>query len=488
MVLGLLISLVILAAVFENWRGAREWKQTRALLEKKDITTDFMTLIPEAPSPEKNFASHPLIRSLTDFDDTKEGIEYRNEKLVERFRELTITRLGSSSSKPSSSDWEKRLRISFPVVVEYLDIPVDDSSSAEVQLLKYFEDRSRDIKSLDEAAARPEAILTISFGNDFYENMSLSLPHVNDFIDFLRFQAVRASAAMKAGNAKEAMKAVHTMEATARASGTPPLLIAGLVRKSATNSILSVAWYGLDGMYFDESQLTTLQGYFEREGDALLSNVEQALQFEMSAILIGGCDYMRDINSRESKEAVRVMTETGTESLGSMGLMLMLVPKGIWDHNKALGCRFYLDYIETVRQGTFSNSESDLMARLKERHLRDFFVSMAVPATGNVVYGGFKTATACDLASVAMALELYRIEEGAYPYELSSLVPKYIRNVPIDRFSPDGEPIRYRKEDGRYLLYSVGKNGVDEKGVGARGKVSNIPPEDDISWGYAEFK
>lgn len=68
---------------------------------------------------------------------------------------------------------------------------------------------------------------------------------------------------------------------------------------------------------------------------------------------------------------------------------------------------------------------------------------------------------------VSIALEIFRRDHDAYPKDLGQLVDKYITNIPLDPFSPIQGPLRYvRTEDGNgYSLYSVGKNGTDEKGV-----------------------
>lgn len=66
--------------------------------------------------------------------------------------------------------------------------------------------------------------------------------------------------------------------------------------------------------------------------------------------------------------------------------------------------------------------------------------------------------TRLDLLEVALLLEGYRQREGAYPASLDDLEP----SLPEDRFS--GEALKYRRKDGDFLLYSVGKNLKDEHG------------------------
>ncbi|HEX4071731.1 MAG TPA: hypothetical protein VHX68_11185, partial [Planctomycetaceae bacterium] len=80
-----------------------------------------------------------------------------------------------------------------------------------------------------------------------------------------------------------------------------------------------------------------------------------------------------------------------------------------------------------------------------------------------------------DLAQTGFALRAYSADFGHVPESLEALVPKYLSEVPLDRFA--AKPLRYRREAGAYVLYSVGANGRDERG---RGRISQ-PPGDDLA-------
>jgi hypothetical protein len=71
----------------------------------------------------------------------------------------------------------------------------------------------------------------------------------------------------------------------------------------------------------------------------------------------------------------------------------------------------------------------------------------------------------CDnrLFEVELALRAYYVDHGRYPTALSALVPAYIPSVPADPYA-DAGPLRYRLTAKRYVLYSVGPDGVDDGG------------------------
>lgn len=68
-----------------------------------------------------------------------------------------------------------------------------------------------------------------------------------------------------------------------------------------------------------------------------------------------------------------------------------------------------------------------------------------------------------DAAEAAIAAERYRLQESRYPADLDALVPEYLDGVPTDRFT--GEPLHYRLENNRPLLYSVGPDRDDDGGT-----------------------
>jgi hypothetical protein len=95
----------------------------------------------------------------------------------------------------------------------------------------------------------------------------------------------------------------------------------------------------------------------------------------------------------------------------------------------------------------------------------------------------------------AFALERYRAKHGAYPSTLAALAPDFLKTVLVDFM--DGQPLRYRlRNDGRFLLYSVGLDCVDDGGeialegwpspamAVARVADFNVVPTGDIVWPY----
>ena len=80
-----------------------------------------------------------------------------------------------------------------------------------------------------------------------------------------------------------------------------------------------------------------------------------------------------------------------------------------------------------------------------------------------------------DQALVACALERHRLAHQGYPESLGELVPAYLAAIPTD--VPAGGPLRYRRTEDGYLLYSLGSNGTDEGGRSAPVKAPEARPD-----------
>jgi hypothetical protein len=85
-------------------------------------------------------------------------------------------------------------------------------------------------------------------------------------------------------------------------------------------------------------------------------------------------------------------------------------------------------------------------------------------ATG-ALEGAATGETQRQMAIAAIALARYHLQKGRYPTNLAELQPAFLKAPPLDFM--DGKPLRYKAgNDGLFLLYSVGLDGVDDGGKG----------------------
>lgn len=145
---------------------------------------------------------------------------------------------------------------------------------------------------------------------------------------------------------------------------------------------------------------------------------------------------------------------------------------GLMDTNVLRAIEFY-DQLEAV-------AKMDPEKRLKEyQKIQEeskqlsvlFFITrMLVPAVNSIAMIDLRRIAQMDCAITALEVERYRLAEGRLPETLEALVPKFIEAVPIDPF--DGKPLRYKRLEKGYTIYSIGEDGEDNGGV-PKGKVQN---------------
>ena len=62
-------------------------------------------------------------------------------------------------------------------------------------------------------------------------------------------------------------------------------------------------------------------------------------------------------------------------------------------------------------------------------------------------------------SAAGVAAERFRLAEGRWPAELAELVPKYLTGVPADPY--DGQPLRFKRTGGKFVVYSLLPDGLD---------------------------
>jgi hypothetical protein len=108
---------------------------------------------------------------------------------------------------------------------------------------------------------------------------------------------------------------------------------------------------------------------------------------------------------------------------------------------------------------------------------RDFIIHEWMPSAVDIVRLELTETARLATASCGLAVERYRLARGALPGTLRDLVPTYLADVPADPF--DGKPLRYKRLERGYVVYSVGPDGNDDGGKelpsATRGKRNTSP-------------
>ena len=92
----------------------------------------------------------------------------------------------------------------------------------------------------------------------------------------------------------------------------------------------------------------------------------------------------------------------------------------------------------------------------------------------SVLRKNLQVETARRVVVAATALKRFELKHAKLPATLAELTPEFLASLPIDPY--DGKPLKYHpNDDGTFVLYSVGDDGIDNGGDVTPAKASLTP-------------
>jgi hypothetical protein len=117
---------------------------------------------------------------------------------------------------------------------------------------------------------------------------------------------------------------------------------------------------------------------------------------------------------------------------------------------------------------TIDQANKEVQASLNHFSPRTVLASIAIPNFAKAWQTVAFNQVQVNEASLACALERYRLAQGSYPASLDMLIPEFAHTLPVDTVL--GGPLHYLQDsEGSYRLYSVGWNEADDGGQPGRG-------------------
>ncbi len=486
----ILITITVLLTVFENWSGARRWKEVHEMLVREGVELDPKKLSPETPAPSENFAATPLISALSDFHkdhDANDSITYADQDSVDRFRKLRLPEeLDHHNILPdyATSGQANLNGVAEQIQKSGFQLSPDDSTPAQI-IRSWMTQFETELAALDEAANRPEAVLDFEIAEDFLGQISMSVPFTNDFLKHQRFQAIRVCAALENGDETEALAALRTMFQISRTAGSSPILINLLVGISCHNTALSVIWQGIKTESWSSESLNEIDHLITGKSENMLSNLEKAINLEMVMMQIGGSDYLKNEASKNDGFA----TGEDVNNLFPGGLLTFrFIPDGIFDHNKAFGCELmFKHFLKPIRDRNFFSPDQGLEESFEKRSPRNFLASITIPAIEGVLMQCFQCGTMTELARAAIAVEQTKLQTGKFPGSYPEIAYRFSSAPPGEIISGlGGGDLHYKQVGKSYLVYSPGYNQVDDGGtiVLKPNSKNSDPRKGDWVWKY----
>lgn len=458
-------TLIVFFYAVENWRGNWSWQKYKREMAAKGEPLELSAFVPPPVSDEQNFAMTPFLTSLFDYRrNVKPGESlWRNTNEFNRvihFPDLPLQELTGGSTNLATA-----MRDTFDQA---------DRERTASAILKILEKCQPVLGELQAASLRPYSRFNIHYG----EGNSPILPHLALLKKLCLVLRYRASAELMLGQTNQAFNDVKLCSRLIDSVKDEPFHISHLVRITSFNLILPVVQEALAKQQWSDSQLNDLQAWL-RKLDFIA-----AFQLAMRGERIDANLSIEQL--RNDREQVAVKDDAKTLFIA------MIAPRGWYYQNIIAYDRFFQEAVfpvfdpaaKRVYPRRVAEGEVLLEREFKKSTPYNVLAGFLARMMSSVLSGTpIKFALAqslADQATVACALERYRLVNGHYPEKLESLAPRFIEKLPHDIVN--GQPLKYgRVADGQFVLYSAGWDERDDGGVIAM--TTGKTPRQDIRQG-----
>jgi hypothetical protein len=316
------------------------------------------------------------------------------------------------------------------------------------------------------------------------------LPHLAMIKRTVQLLRLKASAELAAGHSEQALQDILLMLRLADSNRDEPTLISQLVRVAALEIAFQPIWEGLAAQRWSETQLQSLQTALQRYD--FIADLKQCLEAEKvwGNLTIA---LFRDKQSPVSFSSLLAEDGKVDDWVKEADKAFASCPRDWFDAEQRNYNRIFdermLTGFDVAAKRVYPRVTDENMHQMDKAlggpgtWVKDHFAfSRAfLPAMSRVHLKLAGTQGYADLAVVACALERHRLANGQYPEALAALAPRFLKAVPHDLVT--GKSLQYqRTDDGRFVVYSVGWNEIDDNGELAFFASGRGPEKKDGDW------
>jgi hypothetical protein len=365
-------------------------------------------------------------------------------------------------------------------------LPTQDSTNIWPRAASTVEANEATLEDISAALEQP----ALCFNLDYSQGFALLLPHLARLKSGAQLLAVAAVMDLHEGRVANAWTNLEVLAALMAKDKDEAVMISTLVRCAVGAIAISATWEGLQSPAIPDAQLKRVQEIYESA--ELASQAELALEMERVTWTKTFADARESYSVVQSGGFTPSASTSGLSELADLGKKLLEDPgEGI----KALAHRYpgywiwknwqsyddelasdkavqaALDELHAVKTGTAYcpalKALDQSMTQIRAEH-PDAGRWLEYSLTGEGLIPRFLQRVSCfeiqrSLLVTAIALKRCQLKYGAYPDQLSKLCPEFLSHPPSDVM--DGQPLRYHLgENGSFLLYSAGEDGLDNGG------------------------
>ena len=336
------------------------------------------------------------------------------------------------------------------------------------QLEEIVSRNSSALENLHAAALLPKSRYFV----DLSKGPATLLPHLAKVKSLAQLLRAEATLSSSLGQTELAVRSIHRGLSLARSLETEPILISQLVRLAC----LTISGRSLEHVL---SRQALEKGPIEALALGLAAAETQSQRGFRRAFVGERClgRYIYDLPIGQSVQVF----EQGANDV-SVVLHFALKVTGIRDQDFLFYLRTMDEWIKTVDLPfpeclTRARQVSDRCQSEIGDH-RLFVLSAALlPSLQGAIEKEAEVTALLRCGQVALAIERFRLKnEGRLPDRLEQVTPAFLSKTLSDPY--DGSPLRYKRLNKGYVVFSVGKDGKDDGGAEPVRKAGSSKPSD----------
>lgn len=315
---------------------------------------------------------------------------------------------------------------------------------------------------IEQAAERPYC----NFELQYDETGLLLVPHVSDLLDVSKILRAKSLLEARRGDTDQAWKAFRTGLKTTEALRNEPLLISMLVQNAMLKGQLHTLYQIYDLAPPSEESERFAEDFLTQAFDASkFAWIVDSERLQMEKLFD---NHPTTINRHKSYPTLRKWIEQ---------FLAWYRPAIQFDH--ALYLRTLNKVAKEAAQPYWSISPEERFEFDKDFAWYNVMARIVSPIWDGIQVSVTETSAQTVIARTWLALKQHKAKHGVYPNTLEEIDPQYLPESLPDPFT--GQPLKYRREDDGFVVYSLGENLLDDHGV-EKNADNRVSKAYDIVW------
>ena len=295
---------------------------------------------------------------------------------------------------------------------------------------------------------------------DLTRGANTLLPHVAPLKSVARLLQAEALVAVEDHDLRRATDAIKTILAASRSLSSEPILISQLVSCAIETIAFETAVFVINRLQLTDAELQELATAFAQSDDT--KRLALALIGERAMFLTA----IRDPQAFLSASAGGPPSSQTMADSFQDAVWPVIRATGFFERDFGFGMQAMTTNIALSRlpdPHRFVARTNWDVVETRAREGRYVLSSLLLPAFSKAIGRDTDARARARIAQTVFAIERYRLTHGGeIPETLSALTPKFLPVPLVDPF--DGQPLRFKRFESCYIVYSIGPDAVDDHG------------------------